>query len=75
MPFPGGPGLHMRSRRSDAPPPSLGVGELEEVACTQLGHRRVRARARYRDATGTTRQIEATGTSRSAAKRALEQRL
>ncbi|GEO95208.1 tyrosine-type recombinase/integrase [Kocuria turfanensis] len=55
--------------------PRLGIGELGEVAYTQLGHRKVRARARYRDATGTTRQIEATGTSQSAAKRALEQRL
>lgn len=46
------------------------IGTLGEISTTEFGKRRVRARARYRDLTGKTRQLEAT--SATAARRALE---
>lgn len=55
------------------PRPKLALGQLGEISYkTEGGHRRVRARARYRDVAGVTRQIEATGTSKAAARKALE---
>lgn len=52
--------------------PQLPIGTLGEISTTEFGKRRVRARARYRDLTGKTRQLEATSTSATAARRALE---
>lgn len=54
------------------PRPRLGIGELGTVTYEQLAHRKVRARGRFRDAAGRTKQAEATGTSQAAARRALE---
>lgn len=45
---------------------------MGEISTTEVGKRRVRARACYRDLTGKTRQLEATSTSATAARRALE---
>ncbi|MGX5357677.1 tyrosine-type recombinase/integrase [Kocuria sp. KH4] len=57
------------------PRPRLQVGTLGEISYTPLAHRKVRARARYRDTAGRTRYLEATGTSQSAARQALQERL
>ncbi|WP_423125566.1 tyrosine-type recombinase/integrase [Kocuria palustris] len=54
------------------PRPQLPIGTLGEISTTEFGKRRVRARARYRDLTGKTRQLEATSTSATAARRAPE---
>lgn len=54
--------------------PELPVGSLGAVSTINVGKRKFRARARYRDVTGRTRQIEATGTSQTAARRALEEK-
>lgn len=54
------------------PRPKLGVGELGTVSFTQLAHRKIRARGRFRDAAGRIKQVEATGTSQASARRALE---
>jgi integrase len=54
------------------PRPRLEVGELGEVAYVQMGHRKVRARGRFRDAAGRVKYAQATGTSQAAARRALE---
>ncbi|MBE8526656.1 hypothetical protein ILP97_55925 [Amycolatopsis sp. H6(2020)] len=50
------------------PRPQLPIGTLGEISTTEFGKRRVRARARYRDLTGKTRQLEATSTSATAAR-------
>lgn len=57
------------------PRPQLPIGSLGEISTTVVGKRKVRARARYRDVTGRTRQMEATGTSAMNARTLLEQKL
>lgn len=56
------------------PRPQLPIGSLGEISTTVVGKRKVRARARYRDVTGRTRQLEATGTSAMNARQLLEQK-
>lgn len=54
------------------PRPRLEVGGLGKVDYVQQGHRKVRARGRFRDAAGRVKYAQATGTSQAAARRALE---
>lgn len=53
------------------PRPRLELGTLGEISVEDLGGGKFRARARFRDFTGKTRQIESRGQSRSAARTAL----
>lgn len=62
-------------RGATLPRPQPPIGTLGEISTTEPGKRRVGARARYRDLAGQARQIEATITSATAARRALEQTL
>ena len=54
--------------------PQLAIGSLGRISTSVIGKRRVRARARYRDVTGRTRQMEATGSSAMNARTLLEQK-
>jgi hypothetical protein len=55
--------------------PPLPAGTYGRINVDELGERRFRARAKYRDYDGVTRKVERAGTSRTAAENNLKQAL
>lgn len=55
--------------------PRLTIGTFGEISVQRTAGGRIRARARYRDWDGTTRLVEATGTTQKGAERALKAKL